>query len=339
MQGYIKLKETDEELYEINFNFKKQEKINRKNFIMYIVYFLIHTYLNVIVQIKKYFHIITVKEIYSGLIFILPFSKQNNMEKQLKKCIPKIKRLMKKYNIYILVLSDALQKNESFLSNFQNDRILEKKVHILDGKEMMPYLIKEIIEYILQKKGKITKLEDLYLLIKQERSEYKENIAFLSQFFKTINIVTPCLKSYQKFANQLEEKQSAIITVTNNKRKSLRKAKWVVNFDMPADEMKKYTIYQTSTIIYLEKNGVYEGNAFEGLHICKAGIDVSQEIKDFFIKEHLLKQFSITILYESTLINKKFLSVKEQMKKNQVKIAKLYGRRGILQEEELKRVV
>ena len=339
MQGYIKLKETDEELYEVNLNFKDQENINSKNFLGNIIYFFIHTYLGLVVKIKKWFHIITVKEIYCGLIFILPFSKQENMGKQIKKCIPKIKKLMKKYQVSTLVLSDELRKNESFLEYFQNNRTLQKQLHILDGKEMMPYLIKEIVEYILQKQGKTIELEDLYLLIKQDCSEYKENIAFLTQYFKSINIITPCLKSYQKLANQLEEKYKAIITVTNNKRKSLRKAKWIVNFDIPIEEMKKYTVYQKSTIIYLQRDGVYQGNAFEGVHICKAGIDVSQEIKDFFIKQHLLKQFSITILYESTLVNKRnFLSIKEQMKKNQVKIAKLYGSRGVLEDDEFKKI-
>lgn len=334
MQGYIKLKETDEELYEVNFNVKNPK--NKENIFIYIIYFIIQNYLKLVVKIKKCFHIITVKEIYYGLIFILPFSNQKNIEKQLKKCIPKLKKLMRKYGISTLVLSEDLQKNESFLTGFKNDNLLEKKVHILDGKEIMPYLIKEIIEYILQNKS--TQLEDLYLLIKQDYSEYKENIAFLSQYFKTINIVTPCLKSYQKFANKLEKEHSTIITVTNNKRKSLRRAKWLVNFDMPIEEMKKYTIYQTSAIIYLGKDGVYKGNAFDGIHICKAGIDVSQEIKDFFINHNLFKQFSITILYESTLINKRFWSIKEQMKKNQLKIAKLYGSRGILTREELKKI-
>ena len=147
---------------------------------------------------------------------------------------------------------------------------------------MMPYLIKEIMEYILQKSGNTTELEDLYLLIKKDYSSYKENIAFLAQSFKTINIVTTSIKNYQKLANQLEEKYNVMITVNNNKKKSLRKAKWIVNFDVPIEDMKKYTICQNSAIIYLEENGIYQEGGFEGIHICNAGIDVSDEIKEYF---------------------------------------------------------
>ena len=325
MQGYIKLKDTNEELYEI-----KLEKQNK------IIYFFVHAYLEFVVLIKKVLHIITVKEIQNGLIFILPCSKE---EKNIIKCAPNLKRLMQKYKISTIVLSDDIRKNKEFLAYFQNDRIMEKQIHILDGKEIMPYVIKEIIEYILKMQNKDIKFEDLYIILKQDRTEYKENIAFLSLFFKTINIVTPNLKTYQKLANKLMEKYGVILTVTNNKKKSLRKAKWIVNFDMSAEEIKKYTIFQKSTIIYLEQDEVYTGNAFEGIHICKAGIDISEEIKSYFRKQFLLPQFSVTVLYESILINKKsFRAIREQMAKDRLKITNLYGIRGALSKEELKKL-
>lgn len=342
MQGYLKFKENDEELYETTIYHKiqkrKEEQTKHTKFTLSLVSFLIKIYLNFVVFIKKIFHIITVKEIYSGLIFILPFEK-NHVSKHLKKCIQKLKKLMQKYEISTLVLSEELQHNEEFLEKFQNNRELEKQIHILNGKEMMPYLIREIIEYILQKQGKTTQLEDLYILVKKDDSRYKENIALLVEHFKTINIITPCLKSYQKLANQLEERCNAMLTVTNNKKKSMRKAKWIVNFDMQEDEIKKYTIYRTATILYLKDGGIYEANAFDGLHICKAGIDISEELKDFFQKQYLINQCSITILYESTIIqNKNIRAIKKQMEKDKVKISTLYGTRGPLAEAEYKKV-
>ena len=100
-------------------------------------------------------------------------------------------------------------------------------------------------------------------------------------------------------------------------------------------EIQKYTINRNATIIYLNKQGIYEQNNFEGLHICRAGIDVSQEIKDFFEKQHLLNQCSLTILYESTIEKgKSFRKVIEGIQKDKVKVKRLYGRRGILAEKE-----
>ena len=334
----MKCKQTDEELYETNENYT-----NPKNNIQKIIYFTIKMYFKLIVKIKEIFCIITVKEIYTGLILILPFyeteDKQKRIKYKLKRCIPKIKKLMKRYQISTLVLSEKLRENKEFLKEFQEDRILDKKLHILNEKEMMPYLIKEIMEYILQKSGNTTELEDLYLLIKKDYSSYKENIAFLAQSFKTINIVTTSIKNYQKLANQLEEKYNVMITVNNNKKKSLRKAKWIVNFDVPIEDMKKYTICQNSAIIYLEENGIYQEGGFEGIHICNAGIDVSDEIKEYFTDQNLLGQYPITILYESTITGKNsFLAIKKQMKKDKLKVTKLYGSRGVLEDCEYKKL-
>lgn len=334
MQGYLKFKEIDEELYEMDVPEKPSN-----NWLKQMAYFLTCSYLNLVVEIKKWFHIITVKEIYLGLIFILPISNiERNKQEQLKKCIPKVKRLMKKYHVHQMVLAEELRKNEAFLQEFQNNRKVEEKVHILDGTEMMPYLIKDIVEYVSQKQGKTPELEDIYLLIKNEDYRYKDNIIFLAQHFKTVNIVTTSLKAYQKFAKQLEEKQDIIVTVTNNKKKSLKRAKWIINFDLQTEEIKKYTINRTASIIYLNKKGLYEENNFEGLHICRAGIDTSQEIKDFFEKEHLLKQCSLTILYESTIDTKQsFKKVIEGLQKDKIRVKKLYGRRGILTDKEYER--
>lgn len=324
MQGYLKFKEKEEELYEVNI-----PDISTKNW-------FVRAYFGLVVKIKKWFHVMTVKEIYSGLIFILPIlSSEKNLPKHLKKCIPKIRKLMRKYQISQMVLAEELRQNETFMKEFQNEREVEKKIHILDGTRIMFYLIKEIIEYIASKQGRTIELEDIYILAKQDSSQYKENILFLAQNFKMINMVSPSLKSYQKLAKQLEEKQDIIITVTNNKKKSLKRARWIVNFDLSTEEIKKYTINRDATIIYLTKEGIYEGNGFEGLHICKADIDVSKETKEEFEKQNLLKQYPITILYESTIQGKKnFKQIKEKMKKDQVEIEKLYGRRGILAEKE-----
>lgn len=229
---------------------------------------------------------------------------------------------MQKYQVSNLVLSDKLRQNEEFMESFYQSQkeTLKRKVHILDGKGLMPYLIKEIIEYLLQKQGKMIELEDLYLLIKQDSSQYKENISFLSQYFKTITIVTPCLARYQKFANQLIEINNAMVVVTNNKKKSLRRAKWVVNFDMTQEEMKKYTIYRTATILSLTNEEIYTQPGFEGLIISKAEVDISEQLKSFFEEQHLLKQCPITVLYESTITNstnsRSFYAIKKQMQKD-----------------------
>ena len=327
MLGYLKLKTNNEELYETGFLSKLKEKNTTLSRLQYQI---CHLFYEGVVWIKKYFNIITIKQIYQAYLLIFPFeSSQKINRKKLKKCMQKVKRLMNKYKIDTIVLSKEL---ENLLGEQKQELQLEQKVHMMNGKGLMPYLIKEILEYILEKQNTKTQLEDLYICLKEVKQSYLQNIAFLANSFRTINIVTPNIHQYQKIADKLEDH---IITVTNNKKKSLKKAKFIVNFDFTKQEMKKYTIYRSAVILSMENCEDYDYAGFDGLQIRRADIDVCDEIKEFFSKYHLLENCCLTTLYES-IINQKqqFYKIKEQMLNDKIKIVKLYGTKGEVAQKE-----
>lgn len=330
MIGYLKLKSQNEELYETDYLNKLKQKETK---LYKIAYFICYCFYEIIVSLKYMGNMITVKQIYHAYLFIFPFNLEQKVSKRkIQKCMKKTKRLMQKYHVQTLVLSEEVKKIYKF--QFNNSQI-ERRVHILNGKGLMPYLIKEILEYILNKQNTKTQLEDLYLCMKEPQSIYLENIAYLANFFRSINIITPNINQFQKMADKIEEKHHVMITVTNNKRKSLQKAKFVINFDFNEQEIKKYTIYRRAIIISLESSGIYGYTGFEGIQIRKIGIDTSDEIKDYFKKYNLLSNCSLTTLYES-LVNEKigFAQVKAQMKKDEIRVVKLYGMRGEIESRE-----
>lgn len=324
MVGYLKLKTNNEELYETDYLEKLRQKQTKFSKIQYHICKL---YFNFIVQIKYYLNIITVKQIYNSYLFILPFETLDNTKK-LAICINKVKKLMQKYNIKSLVADEKIRENEKFKKLIEQEI---KKVHIINGRGIMPYLIKEILEYIIEKQGSKIELEDLYICVKESKSLYIENIIYLIKYFKTLNIITPNIKEFQKLADKIEKNESIIITVTNNKKKSLKKAKLIVNFDFLENEINKYTIYREANILTIDEKGFYESNTFNGIQIRKIGIDTSTEIKEFFNKYNLLENNQLDTLYES-LINKNqgLLQIKQQMKNDDVKVIKLYGKNGSL---------
>ena len=324
MLAYLKLKTNNEELYETNYLEElkqKQTKISK------LQYTICRYYYNFIVKLKYHMNIITVKQIYDAYIFILPFSNLSN-DTKLEKCIKKVKVLMQRYNIQALVADDNLKQNEKFKEIIELDT---KKVHILDGRGIMPYLIQETLDYILKRQGSKTELEDLYICVKENKPLYTENIIYLIKYFKNINIVTPNIKEFQRLADKIEDRENIIITVTNNKKKSLKKAKVIVNFDLLEKEINKYTIYREAIILTINEKGFYESNTFNGIQIRKIGIDTSNEIKEFFNQYNLLENNELATLYESK-INKKqgLLQIKQQMQKDKVQITKLYGKNGSL---------
>ena len=324
MLAYLKLKTNDEELYETNYLEELKQKQTKLSKLQYIIckYYYIF-----IAKLKCYINIITVKQIYDAYLFILPFSDLNKVTK-LEKCIKKVKILMQRYNIQSLVAEDNLKQSEKFKKIIETET---KKVHILDGRGIMPYLIQEILENILQRQGSKTELEDLYICVKENKPLHTENIIYLMKYFKNINIVTPKIKEFQKLADKIEKKENIIITVTNNKKKSLKKAKVIVSFDLQKSEIDKYIIYREAIILTIDEKGFYESNTFNGIQIRRIEIDTSDEIKDFFEKYNLLENNELATLYESK-INKKqgLLQIKQQMQKDEIKVIKLYGKNGTL---------
>ena len=176
-----------------------------------------------------------------------------------------------------------------------------------------------------------TELEDLYICVKENKPLHIENIIYLMKYFKNINIVTPNIKEFQRVADKIEENENIIITVTNNKKKSLKKAKVIVNFDLQENEINKYIIYREAVILTIDEKGFYESNTFNGIQIRRIGIDASNEIKDFFEQYNLLDDNELSALYESRINQKQGLSqIKQQMKKDEIKVTKLYGKNGSL---------
>ena len=328
MLAYLKLKTTNEELYESDYLKSLRQ---RNSYFSKLQYWICFFFFEMVVWLKYITNSITVKQIQGGILLILPFSIEKCDEK-LPKAMKHVQKLTKNYQITSLVLAEELKKSSYFL---EKENIFQKQVHIIDGKGLMPYLLKEMIEYILKIQQKPIELEDIYLCMKQNSKIHLDNIYYLTHYFKTVNIVTPNITTFQKMADTIEEKEKIVITVSNNKKKSLKRARIIVNFDFEEKEFKKYTIFRRAILITLNNSNPYEGIGFDGIQIRHIGVDIGKELKDFFSKYHLLETCSLTSLCESLINHKQeFLQVKKQLKKEKVEVVKLYGTKGKIEKKQ-----
>ena len=341
MIGYVKLKSENKELYEENFLEKLKNKNTKFSKLQYNICYFFYKF---IVYIKYIGNIITVKQIYYSYIFIFPFDNRNINKYKLKRCMKKLKKLMPKYKVNTIELSNELKekvKKEEYCNliktsgknEIEKTKCLEK-INYLEENSLMPYLIQEVFSYILEAKQKRTEFEDLYICIKEISTFYIENIYYLSNYFKTINIITPNIKKIEKIADKLEQ-NGILITVTNNKEKSLRKAKFIVNIDFNKEEISKFTICRTAIIISIKEKEAYTNIGFNGIQIKQIQIDVANEIKNVFRKYNLLENYPLSDLYNSILSETKgFESAKLKMEKDKIKITKLYGNNGEISQNE-----
>ena len=130
--------------------------------------------------------------------------------------------------------------------------------------------------------------------------------------------------------NPLYEKEDIMIVISNNKRKSINKAKIIVNLDFDNDEFSKYQLNRDAIIINISNNNLDIEKSFNGIFInslkmCK--------LKNNYIKNSNL--FKLEELYESFIIGEQdFYKAIKKIKEDNVEIQELIGKRGEIQQLE-----
>ncbi len=240
-----------------------------------------------------------------------------------RRCAEKLRKLIKKDNIKQVACEEEIQQ------------YVDKKI-LIDEKDIIKYLILEILEYIFEIQGKKMEQEDIYFLINKDEDIYLENIKTLSEKFKTTNIITEELSKFQKIVENIFEEETTIY-LSNNKRKSLRRAKYIVNFDYGIGEIEKYNINRTAILINIEQKVKIESMVFEGISINNVNIQIPDELIEHFGR--MMEKINKNILYMSLVNQKQELArIKDRIKEDNIHILNLIGDKGIISQEEFKRI-
>ena len=137
------------------------------------------------------------------------------------------------------------------------------------------------------------------------------------------------------------EKENILISVSNNKRKALKRAKYILNINLNESELQKYTINRNAIIINLEQYIIFNKTSFNGININNIELDIPDDYIEQF--EEIGENFNYTVLYESIILNlngeKSKNKVKERIKEDNIKIKYLIGNNGKISDVELKQMV
>lgn len=247
---------------------------------------------------------------------------QKTTEKQIEKMAIKTKKAIQKLsNSKKVVLSKEVQKEQTYI-NYLNTYGIE----ISNGRWLFEILLPVITEYIVQKR-KLEKV-NISMLINDPTDVEIENIKTLARKYKTINIVTNHIEKFKRLEKQLQEYEGIIITITNNKKKSLMKSQIILNIDFPKELINKYKINEDSIIVNIKGKIKITQKRFNGLNINDYEIDYRDDKKNVkaFNNNYYLKD-----LYESELYKKQRINeVKEKIKLDKVIIRKLILNNGEL---------
>lgn len=228
------------------------------------------------------------------------------------------------------MLCKELNKNEEFKNN-----IYSKNINILDGRWLYNFLLNDILIYILKLKNTEIEKQEIYILVNDTLDITLKNIIQFASSCKRVNLITNNANKFKKIENNLYNNDGIVMTISNNKKKSLAKAKIILNIDFPEELINKYNIYRKAIIINVRDEINIYSRSFQGINIINYQILISEDLKNIFKKYKLYNDFENNILYESLIYRKDSVqNIIEQIKKDNIKISNLLGMRGIIRSEE-----
>lgn len=254
------------------------------------------------------------------------------------------KRLVKK--IYKLKI-DAIVFSKELEGKFKDDICEMLKlddninVKMINGKKLMEYMEFDIMKYILEKQKHSMRQEDIYIIFKRDNSL---NLNFLVRFienFRMTNVVTNDIARLKNVQDNLLDNENILISVSNNKKKALRRAKYVLNVNLTTEELAKYNINRNAVIINIRENVKYSNPGFEGINVNYFDINVPDELDEKF--EQMGNNFDLVKLYESLLLAESFgetftEKAYEKIARDEIQVKNVIGINGRISDEELERV-
>lgn len=220
----------------------------------------------------------------------------------------------------------------------------KRKLQIINGKLLMEYMEYEIVKYIINKQGTNTKREDIYIIFKKEDGL---DLNFLKRFienFKVTNIVTNDIERLKNVQENLLENDGILIAVSNNKKKALKRAKYIINVNLNKEELEKYTINRNSIIINIRENVKYNSSSFDGININYFNISCPDEyIEKLEQVGNIEVEFDLVKLYESILLcnnmqKQELEAIYERINEDGIYVTELIGNNGPISDEELQKI-
>ena len=256
-----------------------------------------------------------------GNRIILPIKeKYKSKEKKIKteqELYKKTKKIIDKANSKKVILSKKVQNLKTYVNNIQS-----LELDIVNGKWLFFMVIPEVLEYIIQKE-KIKKQDtDIHILINDVNDNTIKLIKIVSKTYKNVYIVTKHIEKFKRIEEQILEENGTSIMIMNNKKKSLAKAKIIVNIDFPQELINQYIIYEQAIIVDCYGNITINKKRFNGLIIQNYDIDIKDKNKYYLENE----KYFTKELYEAEFYKKQpYENVREKIQKDGINISKLFG--------------
>lgn len=249
---------------------------------------------------------------------ILPIDEEKLEIKKANKLAIKTKKILDIANCNKVIISKKIKEQPLYI-NYLNSYNIE----IVDGKWLFEVLSYKTIEYI--SKVKKIKEEELSvsILINKITETSLYNIRKIARNCKRVNIVTNHIELFKKMENQILDEDGIMITITNNKRKSLSKSNIILNIDFPQELLNQYNIYEEAIMVNIQGNIKIKKKRFNGMCVNDYEIQVLNDEEFDYDKEI---RYNKKDIYEASMYKRQPMeNIMRKIKRDKVKIVNLFG--------------
>ena len=265
----------------------------------------------------KLFNIIKIKEDK----IILPIKDEIISDRKANRLARKTNRFLEKTNCNKLVISKKIKKQEIYINN-----LYSYDFDIVNGKWLFEVLSCQVIDYVVKKKKMKKEEITISILINDVTDIMYQNIKKISKEYKRVNIVTNHIEVFKRMEEEILEEDGIIITIGNNKKKSLMKSNIILNVDFPTDIINQYNINEYAIIINLKGNVKINSKRFNGININNYEISYKRIDELEYEKNNLFENKDI---YEANISKKQpFDVITNRLNNDKVMITKLFGNKS-----------
>ncbi len=253
---------------------------------------------------------------------ILPVSYGEEVDnKRINILAKKIKKILNKTSCKSVILSKYLKEKENFISLLNSYGI-----DVIDGKWLFSVISSKVVDYVSEKKKLKKEETNVSVLVNNNDSDYIiENIKNIIRTYKSVNIVTNNFGKFKKLEKNILEKEGIMVTITNNKKKSLMRSNIILNVDFTNEEINKYNIPEEAIIVNLKGNVDINKKRFNGININDYEISFENFEEFDYDKSKIYFQKDI---YESLIYKKQpYEQIERKIKRDNLKVKELIGKR------------
>ena len=237
---------------------------------------------------------------------------EKNNKKEIK-LAQRTKKILDKTHCKKIILSKELQKYKIF-----SNQLYTYGFEIINGKWLFNVLSCEILEYIVKKEKMTEEKVKISILVNDVTDIELYNIKEIVKKYKRLNIVTNHIEKFKKLEEQILDEYGLMITLTNNKKKSLTKTDIILNVDFPTELINKYRIAENAIIINLKQKTTIKQKRFEGKIFNDYEI-LHQNIEEIEYDKN--KKFHIKDIYEALIYKQQPIeNIRRKVEKDKVEI-------------------